>query len=176
MPSDPSQTESLDRKTFSILIREHQPTLMVYARALVSDESTAADLVQESFVAAWKNLSKFDVSRDFSTWMRGILRNKWRDHCRKVGRRKECSDEALDYFEEQLSEWEEERQHEGSPVFARLEFCLKKLPESLAKAISAFYYQELDGADAATHLDINPATLRKRLQRARSGLKQCLES
>ena len=150
--------------------------MMIYARVLVTDEAAAADLVQEAFVAAWKNLGKFDVTRDFATWMRGILRNKWRDHCRKVGRRCEVSDENLEVMEVELGDWEEQRVRNASPVFERLESCLKKLPEGLASAVKVFYYEALDGDEASEKLDVQPATFRKRLERARVALRECINN
>jgi len=38
--------------------------LLVYARTLVRDEGDARELVQDALLAAWKNLKKFDVTRD----------------------------------------------------------------------------------------------------------------
>lgn len=148
---------------------------MVYARALVYDESAAADLVQDAFVAAWKNLGRFDVTRDFGTWMRGIVRNKWRDHCRKSGRNPEVTDADLEIMEVEVSQWEEARQDGAGQVFDRLEICMKRLPETLAAAVKAFYYDGLDGEGVAQTLEVNAATVRKRLERARSTLRECLD-
>lgn len=169
-PPDP-----MDRKTFSILVREHHRPLMVYARALVFDESAAADLVQDAFVAAWKSLGRFDVTRDFGTWMRGIVRNKWRDHCRMAGRNREVTDADLEVMEFEMCQWEEARQNGNGQVFERLEICMKRLPETLATAVKAFYYDGLDGEGVAENLKVNAATVRKRLERARSALRECLD-
>ncbi len=148
---------------------------MVYARALVFDESTAADLVQDAFVAAWKSLGRFDVTRDFGTWMRGIIRNKWKDHCRKTGRNREVTDADLEIMEAELIQWEEARQDGKGQVFDRLEICMKRLPETLAAAVKAFYYDGLDGEGVAKNLEVNAATVRKRLERARCALRECLD-
>jgi len=59
---------------------------------------------------------------------------------------------------------------------AKLEGCLKKLPETLSLAVQTFYYEGHSGEEAAEALDLNSATLRKRLERARTGLRECLQS
>lgn len=68
--------EAMDRRSFSILVREHHRGLLAYARALTGEDHTSRDIVQDAFVVAWRNLGTFDVTRDFGSWMRGIVRNK----------------------------------------------------------------------------------------------------
>ena len=166
-------TEDSDRATFSRMARDHHRLLLVYARTLVRDEGDARELVQDAFLAAWKNLNKFDVTRDLGAWLRGIVRNKWRDYCRKKGRRPMIADEELEELEADLSAWERE-QHQ--PVFAALRDCREQLPAAFAEAVQAFYYEGLSGEEAAQRLGINPGTLRKRLERARAALHDCLKS
>ena len=72
-----------DRQAFAALARDHHRSLLIYARALARNEATAADLVQDAFIAAWRNLGRFDVTRDFGAWLRGIIRNKWREHLQR---------------------------------------------------------------------------------------------
>jgi len=44
----------------------------------------------------------------------------------------------------------------------------------LAGSHHPFYDEECSGDEAAASLDVNPATLRKRLERARAALRDCL--
>ncbi|MBT8043671.1 MAG: sigma-70 family RNA polymerase sigma factor, partial [Verrucomicrobiae bacterium] len=132
------------------------------------------DIVQDAFVVAWRNLETFDVTRDFGSWMRGIVRNKWRESLRKNSRQVALDDETLEFLEADARQWDGLR-HQGG-VFTRLELCLKKLPDSLAEAVKAFYYDGYSGEEAAAKLSVQSATLRKRLERARGGLRDCLAS
>lgn len=164
----------LDRKSFAILAREHHRGLLTYARALTKEDHTSRDLVQDAFVVAWGNLATFDVTRDFGAWMRGIVRNKWRESLRKNSRQVAMDDGVLECLEADASEWQDLRDQGG--VFARLELCLKKLPENLAEAVKAFYYDGYSSDEAADVLSLQGATLRKRLERARGGLRDCLQA
>ncbi|MBG7606430.1 MAG: sigma-70 family RNA polymerase sigma factor [Verrucomicrobia bacterium] len=168
-----NQTDhGMDRKSFSILVKEHHRGLLAYARALTKEDHTSRDIVQDAFVVAWRNLETFDITRDFGSWMRGIVRNKWRESLRKNARETALDDETLEYLEADAKQWDGLRDQGG--VFTRLELCLKKLPENLADAVKAFYYDGYNGAEAATVLNVQSATLRKRLERARGGLRDCL--
>ena len=64
---------------------------------------------------------------------------------------------------------------EDNSLFDALERCLARLPDSLRSVVEAYYYEGWSGDETATRLHLAPAAVRKRLQRARTLLKQCLE-
>lgn len=164
----------VDRRSFSILVREHHRGLLAYARALTGEEHTSRDIVQDAFVVAWRNLGTFDITRDFGSWMRGIVRNKWRETLRKNSRQVALDEETLESLEADIKQWNAIDDEGG--VFARLEVCLKKLPKTLSDAVKSFYYDDNSGEEAAQALHVQSATLRKRLERARTSLRTCLSS
>lgn len=172
--TDQDTQRGADRTSFAILAREHHRGLLAYAKALTREDHTSRDLVQDAFVVAWRNLATFDVTRDFGSWMRGIVRNKWRESLRKNSRQVNLDDEVLEHLEADARQWQGLRDQGG--VFARLEMCLKKLPGNLAEAVKAFYYDGYSTDEAADVLSVEGATLRKRLERARGGLRECLQA
>ena len=166
---------AMDRQQFSELIRDHHRPLLAYARVLAGQPERARDLVQDAFVAAWQVIGRFDVTRDFGSWLRGIVRNKWREDCRRHRREVVLGDPELARLEEAVSSWTSDNREAG--LLDRLAECRAKLPAALGLAVHAYYDDdERDGAHAAAFLGINHATFRKRLERARTALRQCLES
>ena len=164
----------MDRNRFSELIRDHHQPLLAYARVLAGHSERAKELVQDAFVAAWQTIGRFDVTRDFGSWLRGIVRNKWREDCRKHRREVVLGDPELVRLEEAVRTWSAGDGEAG--LLDRLSDCRSKLPETLSQAVHAYYDEDRDGEGAATALGIPPATFRKRLERARTALRQCLES
>lgn len=162
-----------DRQSFSILVREHHRDLLAYARALTKEEHTSRDIVQEAFVVAWRNLETFDVTRDFGSWTRGIVRNKWRESLRKNQHQVVLAEDTLECLEADARQWESLRERAG--VFDRLDHCLKKLPVNLSEVVKAFYYEGYSGQEVADKLQLQSSTVRKRLERARGGLRDCLQ-
>ena len=150
-------------------------SLLVYARTLTREDTVAWDLVQDAFVVAWQNMGKFDVTGNFASWMRGIVRNKWREWLRARRRLVPLELDAMEDLEATMKAWDELRQDGGPTVFGKLDDCLAKLPGPLAAAVQSFYYDGDSSDEAAGELGIEGAALRKRLQRARHALKQCLE-
>lgn len=169
-----TNTQSDPQKAFSLLAREHHRGLLTYARALCGSPIGAADLVQDAFVVAWRKHDDFDTSRDFGAWLRGIVHNKWREQLRRAGREVPVDEATLELWESRSSGWDENRRAGNTELFDALEACLERLPESTAEAVNRFYYQDESGETAASHLDINITTFRKRLQRARAALRDCL--
>ncbi len=162
----------MNRELFSGIIREHHSPLMAYARMITGNSVSAGDVVQDSFVVAWQHINKFDVTRDIGAWLRGIVRNKWREACRHAGREITMDEESLATIEEIVSEWQADRPE----IFDHLAGCREQLPAPLAESINAYYDQSLSTDEAATQLGINGATLRKRLERAREALRECVQN
>ncbi|MEM9017143.1 MAG: sigma-70 family RNA polymerase sigma factor [Verrucomicrobiota bacterium] len=174
---EPEAQPDLDPKSpddFAELVRIHHADLLVYARALTREANTARDLVQDAFIVAFEKVHAFDVTRDFATWMRGIVRNKWREWIRK-NRRYELSDSDLAQIDADVAAWQAHRAETGSSLFAALDDCLRRLPPNLAETVDACYFEGRTGEEASDHLGIAPAAVRKRLQRARQLLKRCLD-
>lgn len=162
------------QETFAALAREHHRELLVYARALTREVHQSRDLVQDSLVTAWENQERFDVTRDFGSWLRGIIRNKWREAMRKNKKQVAIEDDALESMEAEMLSWQELRQDGGPGVFVKLEGCIGKLPDALLGAVKSFYFEGCSTEETAEKLEVGGATVRKRLERAREALRQCL--
>lgn len=79
-----------DTAAFGELFRRYQPKLYRCALAKVSDHALAEDLVQDTFLRAFRALpSVRDVGSDVGAWLVTILRNQIFNHFRSVGRRPE---------------------------------------------------------------------------------------
>ncbi len=161
---------------FSRLVQRHHRDLLVFARALTQNRQASSEIVQDAFVTAWDKLAAFDVTRDFGAWMRGIVRNKWREWLRRNNHSVNIDDEHLALLDGSVAEWQGVTAREHSPVFSALELCLDRLPDPLREAVDAYYYKHAHGEEAAADLGASPAALRKRLQRARQLLRDCLDN
>ncbi|MDF1824393.1 MAG: RNA polymerase sigma factor [Verrucomicrobiales bacterium] len=173
-PPDMIDLDPRNDEDFTELVKRNHRELLVYARALTRDEATARDIVQESFILAYDKITTFDVTRDFATWMRGIVRNKWREWVRR-NKRYLLTDKEIAQIDADIAAWQARKANDENDLFESLRVCLHRLPGNLSAAIHVCYFEGRTGEEAATHLGIAPAALRKRLQRARVLLKECLD-
>jgi RNA polymerase sigma-70 factor (ECF subfamily) len=65
-----------DAAAFETLVRRHQRACFGLAVRLVGNRADAEDVVQESFIAAWRRLPEFRGEAAFSSWMYRIVTNR----------------------------------------------------------------------------------------------------
>lgn len=171
--TDPGLTP---KDLFEILVREHADMLSVYLRCAVRDSAQVEDLFQETLLTAWKILPRFDRSRPFGPWLRGIAAKLVMAQRRKQAR-------SFVFLDEQLLDHLESRH----AAFARLpgdtldekldslRDCLAALPPRYRQAVEMRYHEEMPSDRLAARLTISVEALKKRLQRGRAKLLACLE-
>jgi RNA polymerase sigma-70 factor (ECF subfamily) len=64
-----------DEAAFAVLVRRHQGGVRRCAARILGDEEEARDIAQLAFVRAWENLSRYDPTWSFSTWLYRIASN-----------------------------------------------------------------------------------------------------
>jgi RNA polymerase sigma factor (sigma-70 family) len=170
-PKQPSQNEA----NFEQLVHAHHRTMLAFARSLVGRADVAEDLVQDAFVVVYERLETFDVSRDFGKWMRGIVRNKYREWAR-ARRERALDHDMLDAISSVYAAWKKEDVEEKGNLLSRLHRCIELLAEMPRKAIKLFYLQNQSCAAIASVTSSNETTIKKRLQRGREALAACLNN
>ncbi len=83
----------------SEIVARHIRATHAFALRLTGEPSDAEEIVQESFLKAWKSLKNFDAKKArFKTWLMRIVRNTAIDHLRRAK-----ADISLDYGDEPLA-------------------------------------------------------------------------
>jgi len=161
------------RQVYSILVREHADALLVFLRASVP-ESAVDDLFQEAVLVAWRRLGDFDRSRPFGPWLRGIARNLVLDWRSRAGRLQLSDPAALDQIERSVRAFEEQPGDSFDERMRALEECIEKLTPDQADVVHLAYRSEQPLARIAQQVNASEETVKKRLQRARAHLADCL--
>lgn len=166
-------------EAFTQLVYRHQARVRGYLAGQVSwRQDVADDLAQESFVAAYNCLDRFDGTSAFGTWLIGIARNIALDHARKQARR---STRETSFFKHLSLLWEERAQHESAWNKASeedlgiLRRCLESLPQKSRDLVHDFYFNAKSAADIAAEKNRKATAVRVNLMRVRKALKECIE-
>jgi RNA polymerase sigma-70 factor (ECF subfamily) len=165
-----------DLAAFSQLMEELQPRLLGQALAFCGDSHRAQDLVQETMIAAWKSLPRFDGSCRIFTWLYVIL---LRQHQRSLG-----------WFSRRLPLATLEQQaaaHRFEPATGReaqdpeiadaslLRAMLTALPARHREVVRLRFYADASEAEIAAALGISPGTVKSRLHHALTKLRRMKE-
>ena len=80
-----------DRDAFRVLVERHGRSVFRLAYRMTGNEQDAEDMVQESFLRAYRQLAKFDQRASFATWLHRIVSNCSLDLMRARERRRESA-------------------------------------------------------------------------------------
>src|SRR6185369_14568172 len=84
-----ARARSGDADAYRVLVERHSRALFRLAFRMTGNESDAEDVVQESFLRAYRQLGKFDERATFGTWLYRIATNCSLDLVRSRKRRSE---------------------------------------------------------------------------------------
>lgn len=172
-------TQPSGRQVFEILAREHADMLVAYLRSLVSAGDVVDDLFQEAMLVAWRRLADYDTKRPFGPWLRGIAANLVLEHRRKMGAAAargvlSVEPEVLEALEEQHRALSRAPGDTFRERVGKLQECLGRLPEKLREVVEFAYARGLLLRQIAASLGASEEAIKKRIQRARESLVQCL--
>lgn len=165
---------------FSTLMRRHERALFLFVRRYVGAGDVALDIVQESFVSAWKALGRYDARVPFAVWLRSIALNKCRDHGRRMRvRRILFGEKDLDSVEAQRQADPAVGAHDNLVEVHRraaLEAAIARLPSKLKEPLLLTYFEDLSQLEAAKILGVSVKTVETRVYRARQKLAEAVAS
>ena len=142
------------------------------ARQLVGLEA-ADDLVQESFLRAWKYFDTFDAATNCRAWLFRILRNVWITRWRKV-RLEIPLTETQEALIEPYYDWEDDFLREE--LSAEVKRALAELPEEYRMAILLADVEEFAYKDIAHIMECPVGTVMSRLNRGRRMLARLIRA
>ena len=171
-----AEAQAGDVNAFSQLMEEVQPRLLARAIAFCKDPEQARDLVQETMVAAWKSLKRFDGTCQLFTWLYVIL---LRQHRRAAGWFTRRIPVATPSQLESAPRHEESTAREsggiGADESAILRSMVSSLPQKHQDVIRLRIYAEATEAETAAALGISPGTVKSRLHNALQKLRRMKE-
>ena len=161
-----------------------------FALSRVKDTVVAEDLVQETFLAAWRGRENFQQRSTLRTWLTGILKHKIVDHIRQSRREQprddlpEYADTIDAYFNENGSWQVKPAQWRTNPhdALEQKEFldvlyvCLARMPRRLAEAFVLREMHGLDTKEVCKALNVTATNIWVMLHRARIHLRKCIET
>ena len=157
---------------FRNLVHEHQKRLYRFVLHKIGHGTDAEDLTQQAFVEAAKAYESFRGESELSTWLYGIAMNLVRNYLPRAPHRRYGfeTEDALNEIGSDQPDPSQQLAH--SQAIKVLQREIDGLPEDMRNVLLMVAMDELSYEEAAVMLAVPVGTVRSRVSRARSTLRQ----
>jgi RNA polymerase sigma-70 factor (ECF subfamily) len=157
-----------DRGAFGQLVRRYQRRVFALGMRWFRNADDADDLVQETFVRAWRAVERFDETRPFAPWILAIAANRARTMVGRARPSEELDESIL--WEGPSPAEDAERARLESDVQA----AMKALPQDQRIVLHMRAVESLSYREIAETLEVPIGTVMSRLARAREEMRRKL--
>ncbi len=169
-----------ERVAFDLLVHKYQHRLAHLVGRYIRNPEEIEDIVQESFIKAYRGLANFRGESAFYTWLYRIAINTTKNHLVSAGRR--VPDQGVDASEAEQFESGTLLQEPDTPerqvltreIESAVHEAIESLPAELKEAITLRELEGLSYEEIAEVMDCPIGTVRSRIFRAREAIDRRL--
>lgn len=167
-----------EKAFYEIIVRRFNPYLYKIGRSYNYNHEDTQDLMQETFIDAYKNLLQFEGRADFKTWIIRIMMNNCYRRRGKPGFRNEIMQDVNEYSTPMFTN----RNNDTDEIIQNrelghiIENALGRIPFHYRMVFSLREISGLNVAETAKMLGISEANVKVRLNRAKIMLRREIES
>lgn len=145
------------REGFSVMVRQYSEQLYWKVRHIVLSHEDTNDVLQNSFIKAWKSMDTFQGKSSVSTWLFRIAINEALDFVRKQKSAESISaDEDLSVANRLMADG----YFDGDETQAQLQEAVAKLPEVQRTVFTMKYYDEMKYSEISKILHTSEGALK----------------
>jgi RNA polymerase sigma-70 factor (ECF subfamily) len=168
------RARSGDQQAFAELTTQYYRRMWQVAYNILGDRHDTEDAIQDTLVSAWQNLDQFRGEARFGTWIHRIAAN-----CAlMIARKRKAQTQLVDFNDPDrpivLDDGPQVRFEDRVVDHAALRQALAGLSEDFREVLVLREFGDFSYADIAEHQNIGVATVKSRLNRARTQLQDAL--
>jgi RNA polymerase sigma-70 factor (ECF subfamily) len=167
-----------DLQAFNRLVLLYQTKIYNLALNYVKTQEEAQDLAQDVFVTAYRAFPKLREDSKFAAWLYQIAVNQCRNRYKKLKRRGYFTNQSLDdpdNFYQVTGDHSPENHLEKDDIVRQVRSSIDSLGEAEKEILILRDLQELSYEEISHILDIPLGTVKSKLNRARTSLKNKLK-
>lgn len=145
------------------LYEQYAKAMFSISMRIVNNRDEAEDILQESFLKAFKDMARFDNRAAFGSWMKRVVINHSLDVVRKQKLNFISIDDADDI---ETEESEEQISYDAASIAE----CINQLPQGYRVILTLFLLEEYSHKEIAEMLNISEGTSKSQYNRARKKL------
>jgi len=167
-------------KAFEILVKRYEAKIYALILRFIDNQSTASDILQETFLKVYRSLNNFRGDAKFSTWLYKIAVNFCLMYKRKKGKTvsldSPVNSDSGEEIKRELPDWSitPEVSTENIELRKKLEGAISMLSEEYKSVIILHDIQGLSNKEVSRILNISIPAVKSRVHRARLFLREKL--
>lgn len=165
-----SHVQKNDGKDFEFIIDRYQTALLRYAVRMTGDRDLAEDIVQETFISAFKNINGFEKDRKFSSWIYRITHNKAVNELKKT--RKTVDLETAPGILSPEDAMKIEKQLDEKNARRNLKKTISRIPLKYREPLLLRYLEEKSYEEISDILKIPTGTVGVRIKRGLEKMRE----
>jgi RNA polymerase sigma-70 factor (ECF subfamily) len=171
-----------DEAAIRFIMQSNNRRLYRLARGILRNDSEAEDVVQETYVRAFTHLDSFRGDSSFATWLARIAMNEALGRLRRQRPSVDLGTLAPGVLEAQIIQFplsapseDPEKSMAQREIQHVVEHAIDELPEAFRIVFITRVIEEMNVEETADILGLKPETVKTRLHRARTMLREHLE-
>jgi RNA polymerase sigma-70 factor (ECF subfamily) len=163
-----------DKEAFRVVVQQYQRMLFCLAARLLCNEDDAKDVVQETFIKVWLNLSHYDDRQNFRTWIYTIATRLCIDRLRQRSWEAPMPDEE-EYFAQYVAEDKTDLPLENHQLLSILHTLVAKLSNKQRIVFTLIYLENLSTEEVTRLTGLDAAKIKSNLYVARRTIQEQLK-
>lgn len=167
-----------EKALYEIIVRRFNPFLYKIGRSYNYNHEDTQDLMQETFIDAYKSLLQFEGRADFKTWIIRIMMNNCYRKREKASFKNEIMQDANEYSTPMFSNKNNDIDKiiQNRELGHIIENALRKIPFDYRMVFSLREISGLNVSETAEMLGISETNVKVRLNRAKTMLRRDIEN
>ena len=177
-----ARARSRDEAAVRSIMQSNNRRLYRLARGILRNDSEAEDVVQETYVRAFTNLERFRGESSLSTWLARIAMNEALGRLRRQRPSVEWTSLPQGALEAQIIQFplssadDPEKSMAQREIQRVVEHAIDELPEAFRIVLITRVIEGMNVEETADILGLKPETVKTRLHRARTMLRDQVEN
>ncbi len=145
-------------EAFAVLVKDYKERLYWHIRNIVKDHDDTDDILQNTFLKIYKNISGFKGESKLYSWMYRIATNEAINFLNKKSKKVHISSEELQ--QSLIENLESDIYFEGEEIQLKLQKAIATLPEKQQLVFNMKYFQELKYREISEILETTEGALK----------------
>lgn len=155
-----------DQTSQAWLYRQYSKAMFNICIRMTGNQNDAEDLLQESFMMAFRNLKQLKEPAQFGGWLKRIVINECIRFCKKNTRRTTWDEQWNEPLSNEEPEWWQ------TVDIKMVHQEIKSLPDGCRQVFNLYVLEDYSHKDIAIHLGISESTSKSQYHRAKQLLKE----